>query len=379
MRASRLAFIGALILVAGLSSACGGDAERRARIESDRRYAAAERAFSQKRHDEAERLFVEVAQADPTAETQALAAYRRAQMREREGRVEEATALYAEAEQFEGTERAAFAAWRKARLLAEQPGRGPEGRAALQRMVEAHPSASGADKAVKYLAVRRRPDDPLTPADEHALVQWMLDAAERFKDRSVGDNLLFYAAWLQVQRGGDVGGARNTLLRLTQRYYVSPLLDDALWLLATLERRQGRVDAAIATCEALLHVREDQNYVLGGYRSKRLDDAGIAIGWMHLHLRHDAAAAERAFRRMLDEFPTSVFRDDAFWGLALAQVALKREADARATLRTFLDELPGSRYAKTARKIVDGAQGWPPPDPSPAASALLNPQGRGGI
>jgi TolA-binding protein len=379
MRASRPAVFGALMLAAGLCTACGGDAERRVRIEGDARYAAAERAFSQKRHDEAERLFLEVARTDPSPETQALATYRRAQMRERDGRIDEAAALYGETEQFVGTERAAFAAWRKARLIAEQPGRGPAGREALRRMVEAHPNASGADKAVKYLAVHRRPDETPTLADEHALVQWMLEAAERFEGKSVGDNLLFYAAWLQVQRTGDIGGARNTLHRLTQRYYVSPLLDDALWLLATLERRQGRVDAAIATCEALLNVRVDQNYVLGGYRSRRLDDAGIAIGWMHLHLRHDPDAAARAFRRMLDEFPTSVFRDDAYWGLALSQVAQKREADARKTLQAFLEDLPDSRYADRARKLVDGAQSWPPPDPSPAASALLNPQGRGGI
>lgn len=376
-----LAALAPLAIVAAVAAGCGADASRRLRIEGDQQYAAAERAFSRREDALAERLFLEVAAAQPTPEIQALATYRRAQMRERAGETDAALALYAEVERFEGTERAAFGAWRRARLLTETPGRTAEGRAALRQVVEVHPHRSAADKTVKYMAVGR-PRGPAVVADraqDQDTVNWMLDAAERWQAKTVGDNLLFYAAWMQVNRLGDVGGARTTLRRLAGRYFVSPLLDDALWLLATLERRQGRTDEAIAACEALLHVRVDQDYLLGGYRSRRLDDAAIAVGLMHLHLRRDLDAAERAFRRILVEFPTTVFRDDAYWGLAVTQGAQGHLEAAKETLRAFLKELPDARYSRDARAVLDGQATLPGPDPARAASALLNPLGKGAL
>lgn len=369
----------AVVAWASCLTACGGDAARRARIEEDGRYAEAERAFSERRHADAERLFIAVAEQERTPESQALSAYRRAQIREREGRADEALALYSEAERFEGTERAAFAAWRKARLLAEAGGLSGEALAALRGVVESHPRASAADKAVKYLAVRRDPSHPRSRAEEQALADWMLASAERFQDATVGDNLLFYAAYVQVHRLGDIGGARETLRRLTQRYFVSPLLDDALYLLAALERRQGRYDAAVTALESLLHLRVDQDYLIGGYRSRRLDDAAIALGLIALHLQRDLPAAERAFQRLIDEFPTSVFRDDAYWGLAVARGARQGANAARPVLQALIDERPDSRFAREAKAVLDGRAPLPGPDPARAASALLDPQGKGAL
>ena len=380
MRPVWLETVAGVALVLSLTG-CGGANGRRTRIEGDQQYAAAERAFSNRQDDLAERLFLDIAATQPTPEVQALAAYRRGQMRERAGQTEAALVLYAEAEGFQGTERAAFGAWRKARLVAQTSGRAAEGNAALRRVIDTHPDASAADKAVKYLAVGRpgSPHPPPERAQDQETVDWMLAAAERLSQNTVGDNLLFYAAWMQVNRLGDIGGARTTLRRLATRYYVSPLLDDGLWLLATLERRQGRVDAALEACEALLRVRVDQDYLIGGYRGRRLDDAALAVGLMQLHLRRDLPAAERAFRRILDEFPTTVFRDDAYWGLAVSQAAQSRDDAARETLRALLRELPDSRFTKDAQAVLDGRAALPGPELARATSALLNPMGRGSL
>ncbi len=374
-----------LVAVAGLGLAasclgCAGDDARRRRMERDARYAAAERAFSARAHADAERLFLEVAAdaattGDPA--TRALSAYRRGQIREREGRFDEALALYREAEAHQGTERAAFAAWRQAKLIIEGQGRLVEGRAALKRVIDTYPRYSAADKAAKYLGIRRQPAELDDRGNDVEVVRWMRDAADRHRETTVGDNLLFFAAWAQVFRLGDLGGARETLRTLADRYHVTPLLDDALFLLAAIERRQGRVDEAIAVYEALLRLRVDQDYLVGDFRAKRLDDAALAVGLVHLHLRRDAPAAVTAFRRVIDEFPTSVFRDDAYWGLAGAQDFAGDAAGSRETLRALLGERPDSRYARRARDVLDGRASLPPPDASLARTSLAHPQGKG--
>lgn len=372
-----LAGLLALVLVV---TGCAGDGARRRRIEQDARYAAAERAFSNRAHAEAERHFLEVgadAAAAGDAPTVALAAYRRAQIREREGRFDEALALYREAEAQRGTERAAFAAWRQAKLMIEGQGRLVEGRAALMRVIDTYPTFSAADKAAKYLGIRRQEAERHDRRNDAEIVRWMRAAADRHRDATVGDNLLFFAAWAQVFRLGDLGGARDTLRTLAERYHVTPLLDDALFLLAAIERRQGRIDEAVEVYEALLRLRVDQDYLVGDFRAKRLDDAALAVGLVHLHLRRDASAAIAAFRRVIDEFPTSVFRDDGFWGLAVAQAATGDDAAARDTLRGLLRERPDSRFARRATDVLDGRAAFPPPDPVSARTSLAHPMGKG--
>ena len=355
---------------------CGHTAERRERIESDQRYAAAERAYSGRRDTEADRLFEEVA-ATGDVEAAALSTYRRAQIRERAGDFEGALAMYRAAEVYPAPERRAFAGWRIARIYLEKQGKRAEGRAALQALIDRWPDASASDRAAKYLAIRRSPEEAADRHLDREMADWLRAAAERHAGHSVADNLLFWAAYAQVYRLGDVGGARTTLSAMVERYYVSPLLDDGLWLLGAIERRQGRLEAALAAYEAILHIREDQNYLIMGYRSRRLDDAAIGVALVQHHLRGDLPAAARAYQRLLDEFPTTVFRDDAWWGLACVQ-QLQGQVDAsRKSLRAFVAELPDSRYAKRAQAILDGKAECPPPDPALARTPLLHPQVKG--
>ncbi len=365
-----------------LAVGCGSTAaerQRALRIEDDTRYAEAERAFSEHRDADAARQFTELSH-EGDVEFRALAVYRLAQLRERAKDVEGALTTYQAAEALGAIERSPFAAWRAAKLLAETPGRRAEGRAALQAVVEKYPDASAADRAAKYFALRRTPDEAGDlKLDRDALV-WLLAAGERYRERSVGDNLLFWAAYVQVFHLGDFGGARTTLRTLVGRYYVSPLLDDSLWLLAGIERRQGRDDAALATYEALLHVRVDQNYVLMGYRSRRLDDAAAAIGQMQYHVRQDMPAAAAAWQRLLDEFPTSVFRDDAWWGLTCAESRQGHAEAARTAAKHLLDERADSRFARQGKAFLDSDNPesvCPAPDPVAARTPLSNPWAKG--
>jgi len=376
---TRGGFVGLMALLLVVNG-CAGDEARRRRIEGDTRYAAAERAFSTRAHAEAERLFLEVgvdAAAASDATTVALSAYRRAQIREREGRFDEALALYREAEGQDGTERAAFAAWRQAKLLIEGQGRLVEGRAALKRVIDTYPTFSAADKAAKYLGTRRQDAERDDRRNDVEIVRWMRAAADRHRDATVGDNLLFFAAWAQIHRLGDLGGARDTLRSLAERYHVTPLLDDALFLLAAIERRQGRVDEAVEVYEAVLRLRVDQDFLIGDFRARRLDDAALAVGLLHLHLRGDVSAAIAAFRRVIDEFPTSVFRDDGFWGLAVAQATAGDEAAAFEALRDLLRDRPDSRFSRRAREVLEGRAALPRPDPASARTSLAHPMGKG--
>lgn len=366
-----------LLACAVVLAACGADPRREDRAALDALYAEAETAFSRRAHPEAEAAFRRI-EATGSAEAKALGTYRRAQIRLREDDVAGAVALFEQTRASGAPERAALAEWRLGRLDIEVLGRPDEGRARLQALVESAPMTGAADRAARYLALRRAPDVAHDRTHDRAIVQWLDRVSTELAETSVADNACFWAAWVRLNRLGDLGGARHGLRDFIARFSRrSALVDDAHWILAGIERRQGRVDAAIGVYEAFLALRRAAGTWLGDYRSNKLDDAAHMIGALHFHERGDLDAAERAFQRVLDEFPTSRWRDDAMWGLA-GIAALRGQEEARTEwLHRLLEQHGDSRFADAARAALDGRGPTLVRRPGSLHTGLSDPRRRG--
>jgi TolA-binding protein len=367
--------LGLALLLAGCG---GGDAQRIERIETDRVYAEAERAFSRGDPRAVELFESFIARAGDPAD-RALALYRLAQLHEKAGRWDEADAAYARVVETGVYERAALAEMRRGVIAVEQ-GR-PGGEARLRGVAERWPDSAAADKTLRYLAVtsdRRFPD----PAADRDLVAWMRSLVERFPDRKVADNAQFWTGWVQVFRIGDVGGARRTLRAFVARWPESPVLDPVVALLAGLYQRTGEWRLAADVYATLPRLHETAKYWFGEFRTPALDDAANMVGVLLYHGERDLDGAEAAWRDLLDRFANSRTRDDAWWGLANIAYEEGNRDEAHALLRALLADAPDSRYAKRARALLEGgdeAALRDPPDPAKVRSPLAKPDASGNL
>jgi TolA-binding protein len=362
--------------------ACGGEqAERVERVREDRMYAEAERAWSRGDPQAAE-LFRAFAERATDPEDRAVALFRLAEIDEAEGRLDAAEAGYRQVAQSGIYERQALAELRIALIALEKRGDRAGGAAAMRALVERYPESAAADKALRYLAVamadRRAPD----PAEDRALVGWLQGVVAQHPDSAVADNAQWWTAWVQVYRIGDLGAARRSLRAFVQRWPMSPLLDPVVNTLGALYQRLGEWQLAADAFQTQMRIYDTATYVIGRYRTPALDDAALMVGEIEYHGVQDLNAAEAAYRRLLDEFPTSVKRDDAWWGIANVRLERGDRPGAEAALRSLLAERPDSRFAERARGLLAGGDGpdlRDRPDPAKVRSPLLAPDASGNL
>lgn len=331
------------LLAATFAVACGsGRPDRAARAQRDAQYAAAERAYGRGDLDEARALFEQVVADAVDPDARALAEYRLARIAARQGDVAAARARYAAVSAGPSQERGPLAAYQLAleALDAGDP-------APMRALVEAHPDTVAADKAVRTLADRALQD---RGADPGPVIEWLEAIASRHPRQGVADNALWWAADLRLRRQGDVAGVRRLLARLTRTWPESPLADESLWRLARLHQRQGQWVEAAATYQALSDLRDATSYLVGSYRSRYLDDALLARAEVLFHGLKDCAAAVDAYARLLDEFESTVLRDDALFGMAQAERCAGR--DPAATLKRLQVEHPESRLLARIDAVV---------------------------
>ncbi len=365
-------------LVALLLVACGGEAQRVERIETDRVYADAERAFSRGEPRAVELFEAFIARADDPAD-KALALFRLAQIHEKAARWDEADAAYVRVVETGVYERAALAEMRRGVIAVEQ-GR-PGGEARLRALVEAYPDSAAADKTLRWLSVtsdRRFPD----AAADRDLVAWMQSLVERFPERNVADNAQFWTGWVQVFRIGDLGAARRTLRAFVQRWPESPVLDPVVSLLAGVHQLTGQWRLAADAYATLPRLHATAKYWFGEFRTPALDDAANMVGMLLYHGARDLEAAEAAWRDLLSRFATSRTRDDAWWGLA--NIAFERgdREEASRMLRSLLEDTPDSRYAERARALLEGRDEpglRDPPSEARVRSPLAKPDASGNL
>jgi tetratricopeptide (TPR) repeat protein len=307
--------------------------------------AAAARAYSAGRYDEAARRWEEAARTAKLPRNKSAAHYLEASSLVRGGRREEAVLVYdrAVAEDPKGP-RAARAAHDRALTLVAL-GRTAEGFEALEATIRAYPESGVAPAALRrYLS-------HLGASDEAAVRRYLDRVAPSLEATELGQHA-HYAYAESLERDGQLGAARSRYVLVAQKYPYprGALWDDALFHAAELDAKLGDPRAAIARLEEMLGHRETA-YMSGSYERGRYAEARFKIAELYRDVLDDPTSARKNFEKLFSDHGTSRLRDDAAWNAALLALRSGDRAGACKDLRALVTTIPDSRYAPCAPRL----------------------------
>ena len=312
--------------------------------------AAAERAYAAGRYEEAAHHWELAARAADRRRDRSEALYRAGASFERAGRHRDAAALYQKiAGDFAKSSRAARADFDRARLEIEH-GERERGYALLERAMFAHADSGLAPRALSELLLRAK--DRGGAGAARAELERLLPKLTRtpLAERA------FYARATLLDEQGDRAAARDQYLQVARRfsYPIGALWDDALWHAARLENDLGNPRKAISYLERMLAQRES-SFLQGSYERPRYAEAQFRIAELYRDRLHDTARARREFRKVWENHPTSLLKDDALWNEALLARGEGDRHAACASVALLADEAPDSRYVPCGKLLCDRA------------------------
>lgn len=283
---------------------------------------AAERAYAAGRYDEAAEHWAKAEAAAQRRRDQTEARYRRASALRRAGRHEDARRLLDELE----------AAIRK------YPRSGPA-LTALTRLARQREERAGAEAALSLLA----------------------DVARTGGGAELREQAHYQRARLLERLGRD-HEALTAYLDSAARfpYPEGALWDDSLHAASLLEEKLGRPDRAIAHLERMLREKEPSSLKQGSYERPRYAAARYRVAELYRDRIGDKLRAVREFRRVWDEHPTSLLKDDALWQAARLEHDRGEAGAACKLMKVLVSEAPDSRFAACASALcpsVRPAQG----------------------
>ncbi|HET7503702.1 MAG TPA: tetratricopeptide repeat protein [Kofleriaceae bacterium] len=207
----------------------------------------------------------------------------------------------------------------------------------LWRVVTEYPDEPIASDALRTLLTDGRRRDPRALADEMARLLTQL------AETQVADNLLWSLADLSEHELASPETARGYYDRIPVDTPTSGLRDDARWHAARLSRLLHDPAGAAARLRALLATREVA-FGAGSYFSIWLDDAQLELGKILRDDLGDLPGAAAAFRRLPDDYPASILRDDALFELAVTLERMHDHAGACAALARLARQFADSKY-----------------------------------
>ena len=294
-------------------------------------YAAAERAESAGRYEEAAQAYAAAA-ADVSApvreqdHVRLLAALVTAKSGDRAGAATLLRALATGKGEYAGP-----AEYHLAVLLLE--GGAPEGWDALDRFMRGHPNTG-----LGLVAFRRRlrHEDEGGPAQALAYLRATAPGV-------VGSELEEYVAYFIAERLADAGQPADALTAFedvaTRFPYPKAHFDDALYRASELAEAQGKPADAVALLVRMLASRETSGPP-GTYNRPRFPDGAFRIAVLWRDKLGDADKARAAFLQFTNDYPESTKVDDALWEAA----KLTPEEGRCAVLGKLLRASPDSRY-----------------------------------
>jgi TolA-binding protein len=214
----------------------------------------------------------------------------------------------------------------------------------LWRVVTDYPDEPVAGDAVRALVRDGRRRDARALSDQ--LARLLTPLAET----QVADNLLWQLADLAEHELANPEAARAYYDRIPADYPASGMRDDARWHAARISRALHDPAGAVARLSALLATREVA-HLAGSYFSIWLDDAQLELGKILRDDLGDPAAAAAAFRRLPDDYPASILRDDALYELAVTLEQMHDHAGACAQLARLAREFADSKYIARGREL----------------------------
>ena len=215
---------------------------------------------------------------------------------------------------------------------------------ALWRVVTDYPDEPIASDALRALLTDGRRRDPRALADEMARLLTPL------AETQIGDNLLWSLADLTEHELDNALAARAIYDRITADFPDSGMRDDARWHAARISRLLHDPRGAAARLRALLATREVA-LGAGSYFSIWLDDAQLELGKILRDDLHDLPGAVAAFRRLPEDYPASVLRDDALYELAVTLEQSHDHAGACTAIARLAREFTDSKYLARGREL----------------------------
>lgn len=238
---------------------------------------------------------------------------------------------------------AATALYRAGELLL-RAGRIAPAWTALWRVVTDYPDEPLAGDALRALVTDGRRRDPRALADELARLLTAL------AETQVADNLVWALADLTEHELGNALAARALYDRIPADHPASGMRDDARWHAARISRLAGDPAGAAERLRGLLATREVA-LGAGSYFSIWLDDAQLELGKVLRDDLHDLAGAAAAFRRLPDDYPASILRDDALYELAVTLARMRDHAAACAALSRLAAQFTDSKYIARGKEL----------------------------
>jgi tetratricopeptide (TPR) repeat protein len=316
--------------------------------------AAAERAYAAGRYEEAAHHWELAAGAADRRRDRSEALYRAGASYERAGRHGDAEASYEKiAARFPKSSRAARADFDRARIEIEHGNR-EHGYALLERAMFAHADSGLAPRALRELLLRA--EDRGGKAFARAELERLLPRLTR---TPLAERALYARAAL-LDEQGDRAGARDQYLEVARRfsYPTGALWDDALWHAARLENDLGNPRKAISYLERMLAQRES-SFLQGSYERPRYAEAQFRIAELYRDRLGDTGRARREFRKVWENHPTSLLKDDALWNEALLARGAGDRRAACASVALLADEAPDSRYVPCGKLLCESAAADP--------------------
>jgi len=208
---------------------------------------------------------------------------------------------------------------------------------ALWRVVTDYPDEPIAGDALRALVHDGRRRDARALSDE--LARLLTPLAET----QVADNLLWSLADLAEHELDNAPAARAYYDRIPVDTPGSGMRDDARWHAARISRALHDPHGAALRLRALLATREVA-LGAGSYFSIWLDDAQLELGKILRDDLGDLAGAAAAFRRLPEDYPASILRDDALYELAVTLERMHDHARACAALAELARRFADSKY-----------------------------------
>jgi hypothetical protein len=215
---------------------------------------------------------------------------------------------------------------------------------ALWRVVTDYPDEPIAADALRALLTDGRGRDPRALADQMARLLTAL------AETQIADNLMWSLADLSEHELASPAAARSLYDRIPLDTPASGLRDDARWHAARLSRALGDPEGAADRLRALLATREVA-IGAGSYFSIWLDDAQLELGKILRDDLGDLRGAAAAFRRLPDDYPASILRDDALYELAVTLERMRDHPGACAALARLVKQFADSKYIAPGRAL----------------------------
>jgi tetratricopeptide (TPR) repeat protein len=309
--------------------------------------AAAERAYSAGRYDEAAEHWARAERAAERRKDQSEARYRRAAALRRAGRHAQAEQLLEELGRTRPkSARAARAAFDRADIQIEHGDR-DRGFAALEAAIRKYPRSGVALAALRRLARHRQERE-----GTDAALALLGNLAGSGGSAALREQAAFERARLLESQGRDADALAAYLETARKHPYPQGALwDDALFSASLLEERRGRIDLAIEHLERMLREKEPSSLNQGSYQRPRYASARFRVAELYRDSVGDESRAVEEFRRVWSEHPTSLLRDDALWQAARLARGLGRADEACSIAKTLVTEAPDSRFAPCVRAL----------------------------